>query len=108
MAQHPCGKTRFLSVRMSVEDAEALLREARHSGLTLSELVRRRVSGQTVVSRTDEETAGSVDLLGRMLKHLYPKNQGWVSPEERKRWWALVTELERTARELSCWRKSSP
>jgi hypothetical protein len=105
MAHHSAGKTRFHSVRMSMEDAEALLGEARHSGLTLSELVRRRISGQVVVSRTDEETAESIDQLGRMLKNLYPKGQGWVSPEERKRWWTLVTELERTARELSCWRK---
>ncbi len=66
-----------------------------------SELIRRRLSGQSVVSRTDEETARSIDRLGRMLKYLYPKGKGWASPEDRKRWWSIVTELERTAKALS-------
>ena len=103
MAYHS-GKTRFISVRMSIEDADRLLAEAQQCGLTLSDLVRRRVIGQPVISRADEETAGSIDRLGRMLKHLYPKGRDWVTPEERKRWWALVTQLERTALELSPWR----
>ncbi|MGB6452249.1 MAG: hypothetical protein WBE92_15975 [Steroidobacteraceae bacterium] len=40
-----------------------------------------------------------------MLKHLYPKDKGWASPEERKRRRTLVTELERTAKAL---RRSAP
>jgi hypothetical protein len=35
-----------------------------------------------------------------MLKHLYPKDKDWASPEDRKRWWALVMKLEGTAKSL--------
>jgi hypothetical protein len=51
-------------------------------------------------ARTDAETAKSVDRLGRMLKRLHPKDKDWASPSDRKRWWALVTELESTAKSL--------
>jgi hypothetical protein len=98
-------KTRLIGLRMSGVAAEALRQQALECGLTMSELIRRRIGGQRVVSRTDRETARSIDQLGRMLKHLYPKGQGWATPEERKRWWSLVTELEHTAKAL---RASAP
>ncbi len=101
MARGPLNKTRLVGVRMSVPDAQDLRDQALECGLTMSELIRRRIAGQTVVSRTDGDTARAIDRLGRMLKHLYPKDKGWASPEERKRWWAPVTDLERTARMLT-------
>jgi Mobilization protein NikA len=90
---------------MSGVAAEALRQQALDCGLTMSELIRRRIGGQSVVSRTDRETARSIDQLGRMLKHLYPKGQDWATPDERTRWWVLVTELEHTAKAL---RASAP
>ena len=36
-----------------------------------------------------------------MVKCLNPKDQGWASPEARKRWWSIVTELEREGRALA-------
>lgn len=100
MSRTESGKTEFIAVRMSASDAEALRAQVQHCGLSISELIRHRVIGQAVRSRTDQETASSIDQLGRMLKHLYPKDKGWASPEERKRWWSLVTELENTAKAL--------
>lgn len=100
MSRNESGKTEFIAVRMAHVDAEALRLQADQCGLTVSALIRRRVRGQTVTSGTDAETAKSVDRLGRMLKHLYPKDKDWASPEDRKRWWALVTELESTAKSL--------
>jgi hypothetical protein len=94
------SKTEFIAARLSTTDAESLRAQAQHSGLTLSELIRRRLVGQSVTSRTDAETARSIDRLGRMLKHLYPKDKAWASPDERKRWWSLVTDLENTAKNL--------
>lgn len=85
---------------MSIADAEDLRHQALECAVSMSELIRRRITGHPVVSRTDRETASRVDRLGRMLRHLYPKGQGWTSPEERKRWWALVRALERTAEAL--------
>jgi len=100
MSGEQANKTRLIGVRLSAADAEALQRQALDCALSMSELIRRRITGQPVVSRTDRETAGRIDQLGRMLKHLYPKGQGWASPEERKRWWTVVTELQRTATAL--------
>ena len=100
MTRNEPSKTQFVGVRMSMADVETLRLQAQQSGLTTSELIRRRLTGHSVTSRTDEETARSIDRLGRMLKHLYPKDKGWATPEERKRWWFLVTELERTAKAL--------
>ena len=94
------SKTRFITLRMTLVDAEALQMQAQQCGFTVSELIRRRINGRPVTSRTDEETARSIDRLGRMLKHLYPKDKDWATLEERKRWWSLVTELESTARSL--------
>ncbi|MGB6450065.1 MAG: hypothetical protein WBE92_04875 [Steroidobacteraceae bacterium] len=100
MSRNESGKTEFIAVRMARIDAEALRLQADQCGLTVSALIRRRVMGQVVTSGTDAETAKSIDRLGRMLKHLYPKDKDWASPEDRKRWWALVTELESTAKSL--------
>ena len=100
MPRRESSKTQFIAVRMSPSDAQALRAQAGHCGLSISELIRRRVTGQAVTSRTDRESASSIDRLGRMLKHLYPKDKGWASPEERKRWWTLVSELENTANAL--------
>jgi hypothetical protein len=100
MSRSDSGKTEFIAARMARIDAEALRLQANQCGLTVSALIRRRVRGQHVTSCTDAETAKSIDRLGRMRKHLYPKDKDWASPEDRKRWWALVTELESTAKSL--------
>lgn len=100
MARGQLNKTRFVGVRMLIADAEDLHRQALEGGLTISELIRRRITGRIVISRTDAETASHIARLGQMLKHLYPKDKGWASPQERKRWWTLVTEFERTAKAL--------
>jgi len=100
MTRGQATRTQRIALRMSLADAEALREQALECALTMSELIRRRITGQPIVSRTDHETARSIGQLGRMLKHLYPKDQAWASPEDRKRWWTLVTELERTAKAL--------
>jgi hypothetical protein len=99
--RNEANKTEFIAVRMSTDAADALRLQAQQSGLSISELIRRRLAGKTVISRIDQETAASIDRLGRMLKHLYPKGRDWASPEDRKRWWSLVTELESIAKALS-------
>ena len=100
MSRSESSKSAFIAVRMPAVDAEALRAQAQQCGVSISELIRRRLTGLSVTSRTDGETARSIDRLGRMLKQLYPKDKGWASSEERKRWWSLVTELENTAKNL--------
>jgi len=97
--KHP--KTAFIGAHMSMVEVEALRGQTTECGLTMSELVRRRVTGQPVSSRADQETAGTIDRLGHMLKYLYPKDKRWAGPDERKRRWSIVTEFERTAKALS-------
>jgi len=100
MSRSESSKSAFIAVRMPAVDAEALRAQAQQCGVSISELIRRRLTGLSVTSRTDGETARSIDRLGRMLKHLYPKDKGWASSEERKRWWSLVTEVENTGKNL--------
>jgi len=76
-------KTEFVGVRMSPVELQVLRAEATRYGMTISELIRRRITGQPVTSRTDQKIAASIDRLGRMLKFLYPKDNGWASPEDR-------------------------
>ncbi len=78
--KHP--KTEFVGIRMSLVDVEALRAEAGQCGMTMSEPVPRRTTGQLVTSRTDQDTAASIDRLGRMLKYLYLKDKRWASPED--------------------------
>jgi len=100
MSRSESSKSAFIAVRMPAVDAEALRAQAQQCGVSISELIRRRLTGLSVTSRTDGETARSIDRLGRMLKQLYPKDKGWASSEERKRWWSLVTEVENTGKNL--------
>lgn len=80
MSRNESGKTELISARMSSIDAEALRHRADQCGLTVSALIRRRVTGQDVTSCTDADSAKSIDRLGRMLKHLYPKDKDWPIP----------------------------
>ena len=52
--------------RRSLVDAEALRAAAGQCGMTMSELVRRRITAHAVTCRTDQETANSINRLGRM------------------------------------------
>jgi hypothetical protein len=46
MPRRESSKTQFIAVRMSASDAEALRAQAEQCGLSISELIRRRVTGQ--------------------------------------------------------------
>ncbi|MGB6452248.1 MAG: hypothetical protein WBE92_15970 [Steroidobacteraceae bacterium] len=61
MARGQLNMTRNVGVRMSIADVEGLHRQILECGLTMSELIRRRITGQTVVSRADAETASCID-----------------------------------------------
>ena len=53
-------KTQFVGIQMSLVNVEALRAEAGQCGMTMSELVCRRIIGEAVTSRTDQETAASI------------------------------------------------
>lgn len=106
------SRTHWVSVRFTETDLQDLSAQASQAGLSRSELIRRRVLHRPVISRADANTAGRIDQLGRLIKHLYPKDKGWASPEERRKFWRVLEDLQRTAQALRrrapCSPKSSP
>ncbi len=95
----------ILRLRISVTQHADLMKQAKHAGMTLSELIRQRAVNRPVISSADDSTAKSIDQLGRMLKFYYPKDKGWASADDRRRWWRLVEELQDIARDLRNGRK---
>jgi hypothetical protein len=93
-------KTIQIKARITEVQYADLQRQAKSSGMTLSELIRRRTFNKPVISSTDNSTAKSIDRLGRMLKHYYPKDKGWASADDRRKWWRLVEELQEIARSI--------
>lgn len=89
-----------VKVRVSQSQLAEIRRHAEAAGMTVSALIRARAVHAPVVPRSDGDTAGSIDQLGRLLKHLYPKDKGWATADDRRRWWRLVEELRETARML--------
>ncbi|CUA96413.1 plasmid mobilization protein [Thiomonas bhubaneswarensis] len=106
------SRTHWVSVRFTETDLQDLSAQASQAGMSRSELIRRRVLHRPVISRADANTAGRIDQLGRLIKHLYPKDKGWASPEERRKFWRVLEDLQRTAQALRrrapCSPKSSP
>lgn len=87
-------------IRITSDQYADLMNQASRADMTLSALMRQRVMNKAIVSRTDVETANSIDQIGRMLKHLYPKDKEWASSEDRRRWWQLAEELRKIARDV--------
>jgi len=105
-------RTRWVSVRFTTADLQDLSTQARQAGKSRSALIRQRALQQPVLSSTDTDTADSIDQLGRLFKHLYPKDKGWATPEDRRKFWRVLEDLQRTAaalrRRTPCSPKSSP
>ncbi len=90
-------KLHTVRVRLTATQLIDLRRQAQTAEKSVSELIRLRATHQPVVSRTDATTGQRIDQLGRLLKLLYPKDKGWATAADRRRWWQLVEELQRTA-----------
>jgi hypothetical protein len=105
-------RTRWVSVRFTTADLQDLSTQARQAGKSRSALIRQRALQQPVLSSTDTDTADSIDKLGRLFKHLYPKDKGWATPEDRRKFWRVLEDLQSTAaalrRRTPCSPKSSP
>ena len=90
-------KPHTVRVRLTTAQLTDLRNQAQAANKSMSELIRLRATHQAVISHADDTTAQRIDQLGRLLKHLYPKDKGWASGDDRRRWWQLVEELQRTA-----------
>ncbi|CDW92580.1 MAG TPA: Mobilization protein mobB [Thiomonas arsenitoxydans] len=90
-------KPHTVRVRLTTAQLADLRHQAQAARKSVSELIRLRATLQPVISRADDTAAQRIDQLGRLLKHLYPKDKGWATGDDRRRWWQLVEELQRTA-----------
>jgi hypothetical protein len=95
-----------IKARITKNQHADLLEQAQYAGVTLSNLIRLRIFNKPVISSTDNNTAKSIDQIGRMLKHYYPKDKGWASTKDRQEWWRLVEELREIARKIHSGSKS--
>ena len=57
-------------IRLTEEETEFIAEQARASGLTTSEFIRRRAMGKRIVSKADLQLINQVAKLGGLMKHL--------------------------------------
>jgi hypothetical protein len=93
-------KLHTVRVRLTTAQLTDLRNQAQAAEKSVSELIRLRATHQPVISHADATAAQSIDQLGRLLKFLYPKDKGWATGDDRRRWWQLVEDLQRTAARL--------
>lgn len=74
-------KEKKLTVRFRACEMEELLQQSDLSGLSLSELVRRRSLGRQVVARSDLKVIGELRRLGGLFKHIYNETDGRCAHE---------------------------
>ena len=99
---------KIIQIKARITEAQHadLQKQAQHAGMNISELIRQRIMNKPVISSADMNAAKSIDKVGRMLKHYYPKDKGWASAEDRQKWWRLVEELQEIARNIRSGSKS--
>jgi hypothetical protein len=82
-----------LTVRFRLDELNGLLEQADMSGLSVSELVRRRALKMRVVSVTDLRTLSELRRIGGLVKHLFNETNGLY----RQKTSALLDELHAAA-----------
>ena len=69
-------KTTRVHIRLTPEDHDALQLEAEHYGVTLSDLIRRRILRQKLIPLVDRQMIGELRRQGGLLKHIYNESGG--------------------------------
>jgi hypothetical protein len=75
----PAALTQRLDVRVSPDEKQQLRTLAAHAGMSIADLVRRRVLGRPVVPRTDQTTIRELRRLGGLLKKVHVDSGGAYS-----------------------------
>lgn len=68
--------TALLQLRLTPAEKQRIRDEADLAGLTMSELVRRRALGRTVLAATDTAMVRELRRLGGLLKHIHTQSDG--------------------------------
>lgn len=91
-------RTTFLKLRVSHDEAERFIARAAALGVSVSQLIRDTALHGAVFVTIEKAQAGyEFRRLGAMLKHLYPARDIRWTTEDRKKWWALISELRERA-----------
>lgn len=93
-------RNEFIKVRVTPEERQAITRQARDLGLTVSDLIRQATMGPVTVRAIDSDAAFELRRLGAMLKNLYPKESNW-SNDEKRRYWQSMEAILGYAEQLS-------
>jgi hypothetical protein len=78
-----------LTVRFRLDELGGLINQAENSGLSVSELIRRRALGKQVASVTDLKMLLELRRIGGLIKHLFNETNGLY----RQKTSALLDEL---------------
>lgn len=84
-----------LRLRLTEREKERLREDADLAGLTMSELVRRRYFGRSIIANADAVTIKELRRLGGLLKHLHNETDGLYSKETAQTLSALKAYLEK-------------
>ena len=71
--------TGHIHIRVTQRERDDIQEQAEASGLSLSEYVRRRVSGRRVVSRIETKMLSELRRQGGLLKYVFKESQGMYS-----------------------------
>ena len=92
-------RTKRIYIRLTPSELEEIQEQAQISGLSLSEYVRRRVSGHKVKSRIELKMLSELRCQGGLLKHVFEESRGMYSSKTAVALDNLnlfIKELERT------------
>lgn len=92
-------RTKRIYIRLTPSELEEIQEQAQISGLSLSEYVRRRVSGHKVKSRIEVKMLSELRRQGGLLKHVFEESRGMYSSKTAVALDNLnlfIKELERT------------
>jgi hypothetical protein len=88
-----------INVRLTATEKAKLKEDADLSGLSLSELVRRRYFGKPILANADAVMLKELRRLGGLLKHVHNESQGVYSKETAGALMALKAYLEQLSRD---------
>ena len=74
-------------IRLTEEQEAFIIEQAKASGLTFSEFIRRRALGKRIVSKADLQLINQVSKLGGLMKHLAS-----IYPEQRLEFGKVLNE----------------
>ena len=80
-------RTKNRRLRLTLEEDDFIVEQAKAAGLTVSEFMRRRALSKRIVSKADLQLINQVSKLGGLMKHLAS-----VYPEQRLEFGKVLNE----------------